>query len=152
MPYYSTKPNYPLLPYFTTITHIISKESYQEQRRKVRVTYQRTNLSFYKQPNPKKVKEESRKELYGEKTISNNGYFPMVYCSFTPLDIAQFLLSFERNKIRKQKIKSYYSLQVSKKFQHRRDNLISIGQPHKLSTKRNMKQTCKEEYLHTKIL
>jgi hypothetical protein len=46
MPYYSIKPNYLLLPYFTTITHIISEESYKEKR--------------------KEVRKEDRKELYGE--------------------------------------------------------------------------------------
>jgi hypothetical protein len=37
MPYYSTQPNYLLLTYFIIIIHIVSKESYKEQRRKVRV-------------------------------------------------------------------------------------------------------------------
>jgi len=37
MSYYSTKPNYLLLVYFIIITHIVSKESFKEQRRKVRV-------------------------------------------------------------------------------------------------------------------
>jgi len=37
MPYYSTKQNYPLLIYFTTTTHIVSKESYKEQKKKVKV-------------------------------------------------------------------------------------------------------------------
>ncbi len=74
----------------------------------------------------------------------------MVYCSFYTSRYYQFILGFERNKIRKQKIKFYYSPQVSKKFQHKVDYLISLRQPHKLSTEKNMKQTCKEKYLHIK--
>ncbi len=38
--------NYPLLTYFITTTHILSKESYKEQRRKVRVWCLKTNLHF----------------------------------------------------------------------------------------------------------
>jgi hypothetical protein len=39
MLYYSTKQNYLLLIYFTIIIHIVSKKSYKEQKRKVRVIY-----------------------------------------------------------------------------------------------------------------
>jgi hypothetical protein len=39
MLYYSTEPNYLLLTYFVIIIHIVSKESYKEQRRKIRVYY-----------------------------------------------------------------------------------------------------------------
>jgi len=44
MPYYSIEPNYLLLIYFIIITHIASKESYEKQRRKVTVYYQKTYL------------------------------------------------------------------------------------------------------------
>jgi hypothetical protein len=36
------------------------------------------------------------------------------------------------------------------KLQHKGDYPILVRQPHKLSTETNMKQTCKEEYFHTK--
>jgi hypothetical protein len=45
----------------------------------------------------------------------------------------------------KQKIKSYLK---SKKLQHKRDWLISIRQPHIFFIEINMKQTCKNIYLH----
>jgi hypothetical protein len=48
MPYYSIEPNYLLLTYFIIITHIVSKESYEEQKKKVRVYCQRTYLPFCK--------------------------------------------------------------------------------------------------------
>ncbi len=60
------------------------------------------------------------------------------------------LLGFERNKINEHKIKSYYSPWISKKLQHKKHCQILIGQPHKLSIETNLKQTCKEEYSHTK--
>jgi hypothetical protein len=47
-PYYSTKQINPLLTYFTTTIHIISKESYKEQKRKVRVYYLIIDLPSYK--------------------------------------------------------------------------------------------------------
>ncbi len=110
----------------------------------VRVTCQQINLSSCKQPNPRRQERKVEKNHMEKKQYPKVATFLWFVVPSTPLDIAQFLLGFERDKIRKQKTKSYYSTQVSKKFRHRVDYLISIGQPHKLSIQRNMKQTCKE--------
>jgi hypothetical protein len=58
---------------------------------------------------------------------------------------------FWKKKKREQKIKSYYSPSVGKKFQHKGDYPISVRQPHKFSIETNLKQTCKKENSHTEI-
>jgi hypothetical protein len=47
-PYYSTKQINLFLTYFTTTIHIVSKESYKEQKRKVMVYYPIIDLSSCK--------------------------------------------------------------------------------------------------------
>jgi hypothetical protein len=47
-PYYSIKQINPLLTYFIITIHIVSKESYKEKRRKVKVCYPIIYLPSYK--------------------------------------------------------------------------------------------------------
>lgn len=71
MPYYSTKPNYPLLTYFTTTIHIVSKESYKEERRKIRICCPRIDQLFCKQENLRRQERKVKKDNIQQWIFSN---------------------------------------------------------------------------------
>ncbi len=50
------------------------------------------------------------------------------------------LLGFEKNKIRKQKIKFSYSPQINKKFKHKKDCQNLVKQSHEPSIETNLKK------------
>jgi hypothetical protein len=59
------------------------------------------------------------------------------------------LLGFVRNKIKEQKIKSFYSLEVSRKPQHNRNYQILVGKLHKFYRNKPEANT-RENTLHLK--